>query len=423
MQVSFPTRPTDPEQCGPPASVAIRQLSQERSQRMNDSHARSREWMRQCEQRYSVTRDVVSCYKQGEQIGRQYDEYARQQEADVRSIEEARRRCEEVARENQRIIGRQKEMEAQMRQQQQQQLQQQAENDRRVQEQRNRQEYETRQREAYAAQLEAQRRQQERNQPRLIAQVPGGNYESGTRNDSRAVQTPQMQAQARIEAEQRARAEQQQVRAQEQQAMQDIARQLLASATAATVGSKAAVGTARAEGIDARRDMLERALNPNDTQNAALDETVKLATRENAAINRARGISGVESQVARDAYAGTGSAMNNAIGQLDGALAQSASLNAPAPLQTASLQASSGGQTSAAQSDAETVFWDSIKGSTDAREFRAYLSRYPAGRFRVLAENRISMLATGAGPQATPQQQAAKPSATTTDARRSWYLD
>lgn len=42
-----------------------------------------------------------------------------------------------------------------------------------------------------------------------------------------------------------------------------------------------------------------------------------------------------------------------------------------------------------ANTDAEIVFWDSIKNETDVDSYQAYLQQYPNGRFKVLAETRV----------------------------------
>jgi len=44
----------------------------------------------------------------------------------------------------------------------------------------------------------------------------------------------------------------------------------------------------------------------------------------------------------------------------------------------------------------ELAFWDSVKGSTDPEDYRAYLKRYPDGQFAVLASNRLRALAPSA---------------------------
>ena len=296
MQVQFPTQPMDPEQCKPPANDAIRQLQEERGRRMNESHARGREWVRQCEQRYSASSDVYNCRKQGDHIGRQYGEYVRQQEENVRLVEAARRRCEGVARENQRIVEQQKEREAQMRQQQrqQEQRQQQAENERsrqenerRANEERNRREYEARQRQAHAEQLEEQRRQQERNQPRVIAQTNPGYYDN--RNAPQAVQTPQMR-EAQLQERQAAAQRQRQ---QEAQALSDAARNL---------GDAIGGNTRRADPSGLMRN------------SAGVAET-------NVAINAGRGGSPVAGAIGSTSLAEAGARGAGAISSLDQSLA------------------------------------------------------------------------------------------------------
>jgi hypothetical protein len=55
----------------------------------------------------------------------------------------------------------------------------------------------------------------------------------------------------------------------------------------------------------------------------------------------------------------------------------------------------------------ETVFWESVRNSTDPADFRAYLEQYPNGRFAPLARNRLNAL--GSKPAAPA---AAQPAAT-----------
>jgi hypothetical protein len=43
----------------------------------------------------------------------------------------------------------------------------------------------------------------------------------------------------------------------------------------------------------------------------------------------------------------------------------------------------------------ELSFWDTIKASTDAEDFREYLRKYPAGQFAGLAQRRVAALAAG----------------------------
>jgi uncharacterized caspase-like protein len=45
---------------------------------------------------------------------------------------------------------------------------------------------------------------------------------------------------------------------------------------------------------------------------------------------------------------------------------------------------------------AEIAFWDSVKNSTNAEDFRLYVKNYPAGAFADLAKNRVSALETAA---------------------------
>ena len=51
----------------------------------------------------------------------------------------------------------------------------------------------------------------------------------------------------------------------------------------------------------------------------------------------------------------------------------------------------------AASSQVELVFWQSITNSTNPADFEAYLSQFPSGVFRVLAENRLSALGASGG--------------------------
>lgn len=65
----------------------------------------------------------------------------------------------------------------------------------------------------------------------------------------------------------------------------------------------------------------------------------------------------------------------------------------------------------------ELAFWNSIKDSTNAADFRAYLEQYPAGSFAGLARNRIASAAARGAPlamatAAAPQPAAAPASAT-----------
>jgi len=59
----------------------------------------------------------------------------------------------------------------------------------------------------------------------------------------------------------------------------------------------------------------------------------------------------------------------------------------------------------------ESAFWESVKGSADVNDFKAYLDRYPDGTFAALAKNRIATLSRGAqpAPQAGAAASAAPP--------------
>jgi hypothetical protein len=59
----------------------------------------------------------------------------------------------------------------------------------------------------------------------------------------------------------------------------------------------------------------------------------------------------------------------------------------------------------------EMVFWESVRGSSDPADFRAYLEQYPNGKFAALARNRLAALtpkpAAPAAPAAAPAPAAA----------------
>jgi hypothetical protein len=58
----------------------------------------------------------------------------------------------------------------------------------------------------------------------------------------------------------------------------------------------------------------------------------------------------------------------------------------------------------------EMVFWESVRGSTDPADFRAYLEQYPNGKFAPLARNRLAALTPPAPAAATiPASGAAAP--------------
>ncbi|HYM04792.1 MAG TPA: FAD-dependent oxidoreductase, partial [Stellaceae bacterium] len=63
----------------------------------------------------------------------------------------------------------------------------------------------------------------------------------------------------------------------------------------------------------------------------------------------------------------------------------------------------------AGKPDAEIVFWESIRSSVSADEYREYLKRYPEGQFATIAHLRIEELQK----QASPHKEAAAPSAIT----------
>lgn len=71
---------------------------------------------------------------------------------------------------------------------------------------------------------------------------------------------------------------------------------------------------------------------------------------------------------------------------------------APAPAQTQQPAAQTRNGTAAAPADnaltVELAFWDAIKDSTQAADYRAYLDTYPQGRFAALAEARVRQYET-----------------------------
>ena len=69
---------------------------------------------------------------------------------------------------------------------------------------------------------------------------------------------------------------------------------------------------------------------------------------------------------------------------------------APAPAAPGTAAAPSQQQVAAVQnSEVEVEFWRSIKDSSKAEEYRAYLTNYPNGQFRSLAQSRIASLEQG----------------------------
>jgi serine/threonine-protein kinase len=71
---------------------------------------------------------------------------------------------------------------------------------------------------------------------------------------------------------------------------------------------------------------------------------------------------------------------------------------APPAAPAAPVAAAPAAPTTAAPSDQETVFWESVRNSTDRVELEAYLAKYPKGTFAPLARARIAALAAAAAP-------------------------
>ena len=70
-------------------------------------------------------------------------------------------------------------------------------------------------------------------------------------------------------------------------------------------------------------------------------------------------------------------------------------------------------QTTPAPGDSavEMMFWESVRGSTDPADFRAYLEKYPNGSFASLARNRLAALGQAQGtPQSSAPPAPARPS-------------
>ena len=92
------------------------------------------------------------------------------------------------------------------------------------------------------------------------------------------------------------------------------------------------------------------------------------------------------------------------------------------PVRTPALRSRPAGQQSGATSRADLAFWQSIANSTNRSEFEAYLSQFPNGVFRRLAQNRLALLgpsaaAARASARAEPTPRPATPGRT--EARRS----
>ncbi len=90
-------------------------------------------------------------------------------------------------------------------------------------------------------------------------------------------------------------------------------------------------------------------------------------------------------------------------------------LAVPNRAQAAQLAQASGASTDA-DLQVEMLFWDSIKSSTDAGDYQAYIESYPRGKFAPLARARIKRYAAPAGataPAITEKAPQAKPAVTT----------
>ncbi len=78
--------------------------------------------------------------------------------------------------------------------------------------------------------------------------------------------------------------------------------------------------------------------------------------------------------------------------------------------------AQAGGAATDADLQVEMLFWDSIKSSTDAGDYQAYMESYPRGKFAPLARARIKRYAAPAGgtaPAITEKAPKARPVVTT----------
>ena len=95
--------------------------------------------------------------------------------------------------------------------------------------------------------------------------------------------------------------------------------------------------------------------------------------------------------------------------------AMTLTLAVPDRAQAAQL-AQAGGAATDADLQVEMLFWDSIKSSTDAGDYQAYMESYPRGRFAPLARARIKRYAAPAGgtaPAITKKAPKARPVVTT----------
>ncbi len=82
---------------------------------------------------------------------------------------------------------------------------------------------------------------------------------------------------------------------------------------------------------------------------------------------------------------------------------------APPPTPAAPLAAAPAAAATATPSDQETVFWESVRNSTNRVELEAYLARYPNGAFAPLARARIASLAATAAPPAPERKPPLEP--------------
>jgi predicted Ser/Thr protein kinase len=83
---------------------------------------------------------------------------------------------------------------------------------------------------------------------------------------------------------------------------------------------------------------------------------------------------------------------------------------APAPPAAAEAAPAPSAPSVTAPSDQETVFWESVRNSTNRVELEAYLARYPNGTFAPLARTRLAAIAAAAVP-APPRPDERKPGA------------
>jgi serine/threonine-protein kinase len=81
----------------------------------------------------------------------------------------------------------------------------------------------------------------------------------------------------------------------------------------------------------------------------------------------------------------------------------------PAPVAVAPSPPAAATTPSRAQSEQETVFWESVRNSSNPAELEAYLARYPDGAFAPLARARLAALAAAAAKPAPAPKVAAAP--------------